>query len=98
MRQTAATNITGPVAKPARSAPAAAKAKLRRSIFLEPILSVMRPAGMAIMASMRGGMAAMMPSCWRVRLNSSRSRPKMAVWIPLKTWVRMWDTVMTVRP
>jgi hypothetical protein len=40
----------------------------------------------------------MMPSCCRERLNSSLRREKMAVWIPPKTCVSTWVTVMTTRP
>jgi hypothetical protein len=44
---------------------------LTKTIFLDPYLSERRPIGMERRAEKRGGIAAMMPICWRFRLNSS---------------------------
>ena len=91
-------NTSGLLAVLARRAPATATAKLIRSILLEPSLSDSSPVGIVKIAWQRGGIAAMIPSCFRDRLNSSLRSEKMAVWIPPKTCVSTWVTVITTRP
>ena len=64
-------NIVGLEAWLAIRAPRAETAMLAKTILLAPYLSERRPMGMERRAEQSGGMAAMIPICWRVRLNSS---------------------------
>ena len=64
-------NIVGLEAWLAIRAPRAETTMLTKTIFLDQYLSERGPMGMERRAEQRGGMAAMMPICWSVRLNSS---------------------------
>ena len=71
IRLMATMNMVGLLAWLAMRAPMRARLKLRIISFLAPYLSVSSPVGIERTVWQRGGMAAMMPSCWRERENSS---------------------------
>jgi hypothetical protein len=99
-RLMATMNISGVWAWLAIRHPAADTTMLIKTILFDPYLSDSRPIGMERRAEQRGGIAAIIPTCWRVRLNSVGfiSVGKRAEGILWKTWVKVWVTVMTIRP
>lgn len=70
-RLMATMNIIGLEAWLASRAPRAETTILAKTILLAPYLSERRPMGMERRAEQSGGIAAIMPICWSVRLNSS---------------------------
>lgn len=83
---------------PAKKAPTAAIPMLKAINFFVPYLSDINPAGIAINAVQRGGIAAIRPICWLERLNSSLITGKRVVRILPATWVKVWVMNMANKP
>ena len=90
-------SIVGLLVALAVKAPTQATPIASRSIFLLPTLSLSRPAGMVRSAWQRLGIEAMMPICWLVSMNSSRSTGNRAVCMFWKLWVMVCVSVITMR-